>query len=217
MKKYLYILYISFLITTFLACNNEVSIIEDSTKVNQVIENKPSPNSVAPTGKTETEKKTQGDVSTIRADESEDIPEEIKHNPEFKECAKSRKQVGGRGGGNQFDYNLCIYDNMRTLVNRYFKSINNSNLDDILRIIDEDEKSSIIKFSENQINQFYSNNTKLTWVEENEPRKTGSRNMSMYINVFEDKNNLDRWLISFTELGKKGSGLWVIKNIQEKQ
>jgi hypothetical protein len=54
-------------------------------------------------------------------------------------------------------------------------------------------------------------------MEESEPRKTGSRNMSMYINISQDENSIDRWLISFTELGKKGSGLWVIKSVQENQ
>lgn len=143
--------------------------------------------------------------------------EELNHHPEFKECSKSRSKVGGRGGGNTFDYNLCIYDNMRTLVNTLFESINTSNLDDILKVVDEDSKLSITKLLEDKINKFSSNNSKLTWVEENEPRKTGSRNMSMYINISQDENNIDRWLISFTELGKKGSGLWVIKSVQENQ
>ena len=34
--------------------------------------------------------------------------EELNHHPDFKECAESRSKVGGRGGGNTFDYNLCI-------------------------------------------------------------------------------------------------------------
>ena len=214
MKKCIYITHIVFLLILMSCSNNNDS--------NNIITQTISVDSEASAEDSATEQNKEliekaKDTENVQIYLQEYESEELNHHPDFKECSKSRSKVGGRGGGNTFDYNLCIYDNMRTLVNTFFESINTSNLDNILKVVDEDSKSTVTKLLEDKINKFSTNNSKLTWMEESEPRKTGSRNMSMYINISQDENSIDRWLISFTELGKKGSGLWVITSVQENQ
>ena len=214
MKKCIYITHIVFFLILMSCSNNNDS--------NNIITQTISVDSEASAEDSATEQNKEliekaKDTENVQIYLQEYESEELNHHPGFKECSKSRSKVGGRGGGNTFDYNLCIYGNMRTLVNTFFESINTSNLDNILKVVDEDSKSTVTKLLEDKINKFSTNNSKLTWMEESEPRKTGSRNMSMYINISQDENSIDRWLISFTELGKKGSGLWVIKSVQENQ
>ena len=214
MKKCIYITHIVFLLILMSCSNNNDS--------NNIITQTISVDSEASAEDSATEQNKEliekaKDTENVQIYLQQYESEDLNPHPGFKECSKSRSKVGGRGGGNTFDYNLCIYDNMRTLVNTFFESINTSNLDNILKVVDEDSKSTVTKLLEDKINKFSTNNSKLTWMEESEPRKTGSRNMSMYINISQDENSIDRWLISFTELGKKGSGLWVIKSVHENQ
>lgn len=215
LKKFISIIILLSLLILLISCSN-------NNDLNNIITQPISVDSEASAADSATEQNKEliekaKDTENVQIYLQEYESEELNHHPDFKECSKSRSKVGGRGGGNTFDYNLCIYDNMRTLVNTFFESINTSNLDNILKVLDEDSKSTVTKLLEDKINKFSTNNSKLTWMEESEPRKTGSRNMSMYINISQDENSIDRWLISFTELGKKGSGLWVIKSVQENQ
>ena len=222
MKYYKFIIFNSLLILFFiLSCNNnksnDVSSISMDTSAIAVTSSNISPtstvtSSIGPTGKTETELRSQGDIKTLRTEESNEIVPEIEHNPNFQDCAGLRTAQSGGGRGDVRGHTLCTEENLRILVQDYIDALNNNDFNLVKKYIDEKSLTEHTSIFEEKSNKINNDSLNLTWTEEEPPAKRGSKRASVFINLTAE-NFSERWLVDFIEVGKKGGGIWYISSV----
>ena len=222
MKIYKFNLINLLLILIFiLSCSNDSTTIDDSiskeTLAISVTSNNVSPtpeetSNIGPTGKTETELRAQGDIKTLRTEESDELAPEIEHNPNFQDCAGLRTAQSGGGRGDVRGHTLCTEENLRVLVQDYIDALNKSDFDLVNKYIDENSLAEHSPIFEDKSNKISSDSLNLTWEEEEPPAKRGSKSASVFINVTAE-NFSERWLVEFLEIGKRGDGIWSISLI----
>ena len=213
MKKFILIIFI--LVSLLSSCTNDSTITDDSVQIKQEFRNT-APEAtaaavvtVAPTGKTETEQRKQGDVQSI---ESEGLAPEIAYNPKFQDCVGVRTGSGGDGSSNIRAFTICRAQNLRVLVQNYIDALNNSDINLVNKYIEEKYLIEHTQIFEEKSGEVSNDDLKLTWIEEDQPGMRGSKRASMFINVTAE-NFSERWLVEFLEIGKRGDGIWSISLI----
>ena len=216
MKKFISNIIVFFsLLILLISCSNDSNTTDYSAQVDQEFRNTaPSATvaavvTVAPTGKTETEQRKQGDVQSIQ---TEGLAPENAYNSKFQDCVGVRTGSGGDGSSNIRAFTICRAQNLRVLVQDYIDALNNSDINLVNNYIEEKYLIEHTSIFEQKSKTVKDNGLNLTWIEEDQPGMRGSKKASMFINVT-DGDFSERWLVEFLEIGKRGDGIWSISLI----
>ena len=173
MKIYKFnLIYLLLILIFIISCSdnttNQDDLISKDTSTIDITSNNITPTSsqtsnIGPTGKTETELRSQGDIKTLRTEESNEIEPEIAHNPNFQDCAGLRTAQSGGGRGDVRGHTLCTEENLRVLVQDYIDALNNGDFNLVKKYIDEKSLTEHIPLFEEKSKKISSDSLNLTW------------------------------------------------------
>ena len=215
MKKLICIIISLSLLILLISCNNNSSTTDNSKQIEQEFRDTSASATVAavvtvaPTGKTETEQRKQGDVQSIQ---TEGLAAETTYNPKFQDCLGVRTGSGGDGSSNIRAFAICRAQNLRVLVQDYIDALNNSDINLVNKYIEEKYLIEHTPIFEEKSIKVKNDGLNLTWTEEDQPGMRGSKRASIFIFVT-DGDFSERWLVDFLEIGKRGDGIWSISSI----